>query len=115
MARPKIEDTEAVEGSTYAVTVAFTDEDGVAATPNAGLAWTLTDASGTVINSRSAVAVSPAASLTIVLSGADLAVPAGAGVVRRLLALSGTYNSDLGSNLPLKEEVEFQVRELKAI
>jgi hypothetical protein len=35
--------------------------------------------------------------------------------VRRLLALSGTYNSDLGSNLAIQEEVEFQVRELRAL
>lgn len=115
MARPRIETPEAVEGSTYPVTVSFTDENGDAVVPNAGLAWKLTDQSGTVINSRSAVAVSPAASVTIVLSGADLAVPAGAGVVRRLLAVSGTYNSDLGSNLAIQEEVEFQVRELRAL
>ena len=33
----------------------------------------------------------------------------------RLLTVQGTYNSDAGTNLPLKEEVEFVVRGLAAV
>ncbi len=63
--------TNAVEKSTYIVTAAFTDEDGDAVTPNAGLVWTLTDMNGVVINSREDVSISPDTSVDIVLSGND--------------------------------------------
>lgn len=107
---------EAVEGSTYPITVSFTDEDGDPAVPNAGLAWTLTDVNGAVVNGRDAVTIAPAASVTIVLSGDDLAVaPIAGGKVTRLLAISGTYDSDLGSGLPIQDEVEFTVRGIDAL
>lgn len=112
MARPKLA-VEAVEQSTFVVTVSFTDETGAAVTPNAGLTWTLTDRHGTVINSRSAVSITPGESVEIVLSGNDLDFD-GADALR-LLTVQGTYNSDAGNNLPLKEEVEFVVRGLTLV
>lgn len=115
MARPKITDVEAVENSTFPITVSFTDENGDPVVPNSGLSWTLTDQNGTVVNGRTAVALSPATSVTIVLSGNDLAVPAGKSRIIQLLAIAGTYTSDLGANLPLLEEVEFEVRGLTAL
>lgn len=111
MARPKLT-VEAVEQSTYVITASFYDESGAAVTPNAGLSWTLTDRHGTVINSRSAVNITPGMSVEIVLSGADLDFD-GADALR-LVTVAGTYNSDAGTNLPLREEVEFVVRGLAA-
>jgi len=52
--------TKAVNESTYILTSTFTDADDSAVTPNA-LTWSLTDLDGTVINSRSATVVTPAA------------------------------------------------------
>lgn len=112
MARPRLT-TEAVEQSTFVVTVSFTDETGAPVTPNAGLAWTLTDRQGNVINSRSAVAITPGESVEIVLGGADLET--GESDALRLLTVQGTYNSNAGTNLPLAEEVEFYVRGLAAL
>jgi hypothetical protein len=102
--------THAMEKSTYVITVAFTDEDGAAVIPTAAT-WTLTDASGTVINSRTGVAMSPLASTyNIVLSGLDLAMQTGETLVgQRLLTVQATYNSTLGTGLPLKAEVKFIV------
>lgn len=114
MARRKLT-AEAVEGSTYAVTASFRDETGAAVAPDNGLAWTLTDVNGTVVNGREGVTITPASTVTIVLSGDDLAVPASAGEVTRLLAVEGTYESDLGSGLPIRDEVEFIVRGLDAL
>lgn len=111
MARPKLT-IEAVEQSTYVITATFTDETGAAVTPNV-LTWTLTDRNGTVINSRSAVSITPGASVQIVLSGDDLDF-SGADALR-LLTVEGTYNSSLGNNLPLKEEAEFVIRGLAAV
>lgn len=105
--------TNAVELSTYQVTFAFTDEDGNSVTPNE-LAWTLTAADGTVINSRSAVAVTGgdlAASVTITLSGNDLSLPAGLGSERHLTVV-GTYDSDAGSDLPITDVAIFDVTNL---
>lgn len=104
----------AKERSTLAVDLTFRDEDGSAVAPSSAT-WTLTDTSGTVINSRSAVSIaSPESAETIVLSGADLAntssVP-----VQRVLTIEAVYSSDLGSNLPLKQEIRFLVDPLVAV
>lgn len=103
--------TKGVEKSTLIATAAFTDEDGTAVVPET-MAWTLTRSDGTVINSREDVAISSlATSVNIVLSGDDLQVFAGDNY-QRVLTLKGTYNSDLGSNLPLNDELYFGVVDL---
>ena len=65
--------TKAVEGSTYVVTAAFTDEDGDTVVP-ATVTWTLTDISGNVVNNREDVALTPAISVDIVMYGDDLKI-----------------------------------------
>lgn len=102
------------EKSTYGVTVRFYDDDGLATVPNAGLTWILTDARGNVVNSRSSVAITAASTINIVLSGADLAV-SNPDDLLRVVTVQGTYNSTLGSNLPLKEEVGFYIDDLLAV
>jgi hypothetical protein len=102
----------AIEKSTYVITAAFTDEDGDPVVPNSGLNWTLTDLTGTVVNSRSAVTIAvPAASVSIVLSGLDLALADGKDTYR-ILTVEGTYNSALGSGLPIKASVQFKIQNL---
>jgi hypothetical protein len=104
----------ATEGSTFAVQVAFTNEDGDAVTPSA-ITWTLTDLAGTVVNSRSDVSVgSPASTINIVLSGNDLLLTGYVGEVR-VLTVEATYTSALGSGLPLKEAARFMIEPLVAV
>lgn len=102
----------AVERSTYVIIASFTDEEGEAVVPQSGLNWTLTDRKGNVINERDAVTISPSTSVTIVLTGADL--DADDGPVR-ILTIEGAYDSDLGSGLPLKEQVTFHISNLVAV
>lgn len=102
--------TRAIEKSTFVVTAAFTDESGDAVTPNA-LTWTLTKSDGTIINSREDVSATPDTSINIVLSGDDLQVFAGDNY-QRVLTLKGDYDSDLGSSLPLNDELYFSVEDL---
>lgn len=104
--------TNAIERSTYVITATFTDEDGDAEIPNSGLTWTLTNEHGTVINSRTAVAITAASTINIVLSGADLDIDDGK---FRVVTVEGTYNSTLGSNLPIKDEARFTVSNLTAV
>ena len=107
--------TKATEQSTYIITAAFTDDAGAEVTPKAGLNWTLTDSSGTVVNSRENVSIAaPAASVDIVLSANDLAVSSGADLVR-YLTIEGTYDSDAGSDLPIKDQVKFAIADLVAV
>lgn len=104
--------TRAIDKSTYVINCAFTDEAGAAVIPDS-ITWTLTDDAGTVINSRSAVAVAPpAASIDIVLSGNDLKYSDGA---PRVLTINAVYDSTLGSNLPLKDSVRFMVSDLISV
>jgi hypothetical protein len=105
----------ATEQSTYAVAISFFDEVGTAVTPNAGLTWTLTDSGGAVINSRSAVAIAAATVITIVLHGADLAITGGLDDRARYLTVSGTYNSSLGTNLELRDQVKFTLNNLVGV
>lgn len=102
----------AIERSTYAVTVVFTDANGDNVTPNAGLTWTLTDCDGAIINNRSAVPIASAGTVTIVLSGDDLDLDDGS---QRYLLVEGTFTSDLGSNLPLKSEARFRIANLVGV
>ena len=103
--------TKAAEGSTYVITASFTDEDGAAEVPTA-ISWTLTNNSGTVINSRTKVAIAvPAASIDIVLGGLDLVLASAADNGQRVLLIEATYNSALGNGLTLKDEVKFAVED----
>ena len=102
----------AIEQSTFAVEISFTDEEGAALIPNSGLTWTLTDKEGTVINARQDVAITSASTVTVVLSGGDLNTDDGN---YRVLTIEGTYNSSLGNNLPLKDQAEFYISDLVAV
>lgn len=100
----------AVERSTYVVTISFYDEDDNPVVPSS-VTWTLTDEDGVVINDREDVVATPATSLEMVLSGLDLAV-SGQVTATRILTVSGVYDSDAGSDLPLRAHVRFSVEGL---
>lgn len=104
--------TRAKERSTYVITVSFTDDADLPVAPTT-LTWTLTDLSGNVINSRSAISATPTAStMKIVLSGNDLALVSTAPNNTRAVLFEGVYNSSAGSNLPLRDQVQFQIEDL---
>ncbi|MCK5604786.1 hypothetical protein KAR91_23050 [Candidatus Pacearchaeota archaeon] len=106
----------AKEGSTFAIRVDFTvkanpdDDAGTPFTPNSGLIWSLKDQNGDPVNGKTDMPIGSAESITIVLSGADLALVGGA--VRRFVTIEGTFNGVLGDNLPLVDEVSFQIENL---
>lgn len=104
----------AIERGTYAITVSWSDEDGDPVTPTAAT-WTLHDREGTTINGRDDVTISGlSTSNTIVLSGADLALPD----IRdryRAVTVEFTYSSLLGTGLPSKQEIGFYIDNLRAV
>lgn len=105
------------EESTGVFTCAFKDANGEGVTPSSAT-WTLTDTSGTVINSREAVAISSlAASVDVVLSGDDLAISSGFDGVaeERVLTVEYVYDSDEGTDLPGKGECRFFIDSLVAV
>lgn len=92
----------------------FADENSASVIPNA-ITWTLTDKLGAVINSRNQVAVStPATTVTILVSGDDLAISTYGATDRRLL-IEWAYNSSLGNDIPDKVEVRFNIADLVAV
>ena len=106
---------EAVEQSTYIVPVTFRDEQGQAIAPTTAT-WTLTNEYGVVVNGRTAVPLSPlAATVNVVLTGADLRMMGELDNRKRLLLIEATYNSSLGAGLHLREEIEFTVRPLVGV
>jgi hypothetical protein len=106
---PIIFTKKANEESTYVVIVDFFDELGEAIVPNS-IAWTLTDSAAATINSRSAVSVTPASSISIVLSGDDLALSGSDR--KRILYINAPYTSSYGAGLPFKEEIIFEIEPL---
>ena len=106
---------EAVEQSTFVVPVTFRDEQGQAIAPTVAT-WTLTNEYGVVVNGRTAVPISPlAATVNVVLTGADLRMLGELDNRKRLLLIEATYNSSLGTGLNLREEIEFVVRPLVGV
>lgn len=90
-----------VAGGTGVITASFTDEDDVAVIPNT-LTYSLVKY-GSIVNSREDVPITPATSVNIVLSCLDLV----AGTTK--IIIEGTYDSSLGSNLPIKKWDCFEV------
>jgi hypothetical protein len=104
----------ATERSTLVVTLTFKDHTGAAVVPTSAN-WTLTDTRGSVINSRSNVAISPLAStVNIVLTGDDLALTEALDA-ERVLTVRAQYNSSLGNGLHLSEAYQFTVTELVGV
>lgn len=100
----------AEEGSSFYPTIEFLNEADAAMTPTV-LHWSLTDMQGNVINSRTQVEVAaPSTSLTIALSGADLAVM-GKDIASRLITCWGTYTSDVhGAGMTFLFQAKFNIQ-----
>ena len=104
----------AVEGSTFGIVFAFAEKvDGelFPYTPNSGLTWSLKDKHGAPVNNQTDKPLTPLApSITLVLIGADLALAGGP--TDRYVTIEGTYDGVLGTDLPLVDEVSFQIENL---
>ena len=68
-------------------------------------------ADGAIVNEKESEPISEAESVYIVLSGADLALVDNH-PVERFVTIKGTYDSALGNDLPLIDEVSFQIKNL---
>lgn len=107
----------ATEGSTFAIKADFierTEGGDLPFTPKTGLSWSLKDKDGKIINNKLDVVLVPAPSVDIVLSGNDLAL-LGNHPVRRYVTIRGTYDSVFGNDLPLIDEVSFQIKNLVGV
>lgn len=106
---PTILSSQPTQNGTYIVTISFIDENGDAFSP-VTLFWSLVDINGDIVNNREDVEISnPTSEESIVLSGDDLAVTDELST-RRIVLISGTYNSTLGNGLPLVDSVAFTIR-----
>jgi hypothetical protein len=110
---PTVLTTSAEEESTYIVNAGFKDENGDDVTPDS-ITWSLVDVDGNYINSRQDVSIAvPDSDVDIVLSGDDLVIQTGeAGVTKRYLVVKATYDSDVGSDLPLNDYAVFPINDL---
>jgi hypothetical protein len=106
----------AYEQGTYAIDVAFVDDAGAPVVPTAAT-WTLTDQRGVVVNGRDQVAISSLAStISIPLSGLDLAYAPGLYLgMRREVLIEFVYSSALGSGLSGKVAATFDIQPLAGV
>ena len=104
------------EGGSFGVQLDFTDTDGSAVVP-VSLSWSLVDQREVVINSREDVAITPASSVVITVSGDDnKIVNLSSDIEMRHIVVEGVYNSTtLGNNLPFKKQITYQVKNLKKV
>lgn len=108
---PCIAEVNAVEGSTYVVTATFTDESGDEITPKT-LVWSLSDMQGNIINSRLNVVITPTGSTEkVALYGDDLQIAFDSDA-KREIQFTGTYDNDLGSDLPIIESLIFDIENI---
>ncbi len=111
-------DVTAAEKGVLIVDLTVRDEDGDLVTPTT-LTWTLTDSLGVVVNSRSAVSLTPASTASIVLQGDDLALSDSYYDTTRRLLIEGTYSSTIDgtsyTDLPLKQEFSFDIADLVGV
>ncbi len=102
----------AKERSTYVISMKFKDETGEDAVPTA-IKWTLCDENSNPINGRKDVEVLvPANEIDVVLKGDDLQILEGEKdqeTVQRYVVIEATYNSTLGTGLPLNEVAMFEL------
>ncbi len=104
---PIILGTKAPERGTYGISMIFTDK-GESFVPKT-LFWTLTKTDGSTINGKKDVEIeTPASTVTIVLQDLDLVLAAAYDLLR-IFTLTGTYDSVLGSDLPIVDEVAFEI------
>ena len=97
------------EESTLKLTVAFTDEDDNAVVPSSAT-WTLSDHSENIIGELEDVEITPlAASVTLVLTGPDLAI--GSYGLLRQVVVKYRYTSDAGTGLYGTKGVNFRLRD----
>ena len=101
--------TSAHPNGSYQITSAFTDEDGDAVTPETGLTWTLKDDKGDVVNSRTAVAMTEAASIETWLTGADLASQGVEDNGLRVFSLDGQIITDGPTTVDIDSAVIFPI------
>ena len=97
----------AVEGSTYVVNVTFKDEAGTTMVP-VSATWSLRDTTGTIVNSRSAVALTPATTVSVILAAADLDYEENSSTMRTL-TVEAVYDGTYGSGLSLVSEFTFDI------
>jgi len=104
------------ERSTYSIDISFYDEEGNPVIPKTGLKWSLTKADGTtIVNAKKDTIITPAAMVTILLSGADLALDIGEKLGYRYVIVEGTYDSTLGTNLPFKDHIKFPIIDIAKV
>lgn len=104
----------AKEKSSYVVTCTFSDENGTSVVP-VSVNWSLRDSNGAIVNNRSSVSVTPATTISVLLSGNDLVfTPITKNI--RYFTIEAIYNSvDLGNSLPLNDECSFEIDPLVGI
>lgn len=106
----------AVEKSTFIVTAQFWDENGDPVPPDS-LQWSLVDEDNNVVNGRDRITVSsPSDTVDVVLQGEDLVVDPDRKETPRWVVFEGTYTSETyGSDLPITDQAEFRVLNLKKV
>lgn len=97
----------ATHEGTFVVTFAFTDAAGNSVVPNI-VSWTLFDRSSAVMNGRSGVSVTPAATVNITLSDADLDADEGVDEWR-VFFVEYEYDSTEGTDLPMNGAALFKI------
>lgn len=103
------------EESTAILSVTFTDSEGALVVPTYAT-WTLSDGDNAVVNSRSEVPITPLASTVhIVMHGDDLALPVPRERTRRVLVKAIYDSATYGSGLPMNEEFEFNIVDLRSM
>jgi hypothetical protein len=99
------------ENSSYPIKLEFRDDNKALTIPDV-IYWKLTDIDGNTINNRDWVSPTPASTIYIMLSKADLETYSSTDEYR-ILTVEYEYSSTLGDNIPMSYEYMFLVKNTK--
>ena len=107
-----IQDKRAMENGSAVFSLVFRDEANQPVTPKT-MKWTLCDQDGAVVNNRedeTGLTLEPTTKL--LLYGDDLAIFNDTEDGFRVVIFTGTYDSDLGNDIPLVDQFGFYIERL---
>lgn len=99
----------AENGAAKATVGPFKDEDNQTVVPSA-VSWSLSKTDGSIVNSRHNVTLTPAGTISWLISASDLAVT-DSNNTGRIITVSFTYSSTLGGDVTSRVQAMFNIED----
>ena len=104
---------EVTERSTLSIRCSFYDESGEYVLPTS-IVWNLSDVAGNIINDRQNVEIETNPIITLSLAREDTTIAENNDAIR-IITIIALYNSNIGEDLSLVEEIKFKIKKVRSL